>query len=134
MKTQRGNIMSRLNTKFASKRKQYNQAQEAMRHSEAIIKDIRRELGIYIKEKEAELGKLFPLHTRKVDGAFAVVTNSGGRQAAADKPFAIVVQGYKNWHTATPKEIRAVIRIMKEDGWRHIGTDDTGHTWDIHFE
>lgn len=121
-------------TKFAAKRKQYQQAQDAMRSSENIVKGIRRELALHIKEKQAELAKLFPTETMNTPRAFDVFPDPGGRNAAADKPFAVLVTGYKNWHTITPKEVKEVIRIMKEDGWHHASTTDGPHTWTIRFD
>jgi len=120
--------------KFADQRKQYKQSQDALIANESIVKGIRRHLATHMRTKTPEIEAILP----KARGPHHLVVNmldSAQRHGAAYQPFGIRVQGMKSWYVPDSKQVRAIEKVMKVDGWKSTGIQHTvGDThWYIDF-
>lgn len=120
--------------KFADQRTQYKHSQDALISNEAIVKGIRRQLATHMRAKTPEIEALLPKATGPQRLVISMLDTSP-RHGAAYQPFGIRVQGMKAWHVLDTKQERAITSLMKQDGWKTTGLQQTasGSHWFIDF-
>lgn len=120
--------------KFADQRTQYKLSQDALISNEAIVKGIRRQLATHMRAKTTEIEALLPPMKGPRHLTVAMLDTSP-RHGAAYQPFGIRVQGMKSWHVLDTKQERAITSLMKQDGWKTTGLQQTanGSHWYIDF-
>lgn len=120
--------------KFADQRKQYKRSQDALRANEEIIKGLRRQLAVHMHTKVPLIQDLLPRHIGPRQFMVGML-DTDHRAAAAYQPFGIRVQGLKAWHVPDAKIVKAIIDIMKPDGWKTTGLQYTVNDthWYIDF-
>lgn len=120
--------------KFADQRTQYKHSQDAMISNESIVKGIRRQLAAHMRAKATEIEAILPKSKGPRQLTIAMMDTSE-RHGAAYQPFGIRVQGMKTWYTPDAKQVRAIEKVMKQDGWKTVGVQHTANDthWYIDF-
>ncbi|MNI53050.1 hypothetical protein D3C73_1078640 [compost metagenome] len=61
--------------------------------------------------------------------------DTASRHGAAYQPFGIRVQGMRSWYIPDTKQVLAIQRLMKADGWKTTGLQQTPNAthWFIDF-